>query len=111
MEPLTEAQLAVLRRRVGNGLTVEELQAVYDRTENLTETAREILEIRLATMLADPASFNVAGEYSQDTSTNIKEIRSSLAWLGDLDSPETTDDEDTLGTVEIFDPCTPHYLR
>ena len=110
MEPLTEAQLAVLRRRVGDEPDDAGLQAIYDRTESLTETAREILEVRLANWRRQAASFNVAGEYSQDTSTNIKSVESALAHLGDLDSPET-DDDDTLSTLGYHDAAQPSFLR
>lgn len=110
MPPLDEAQLALLRRKVGNGPTVEELQAIYDRVLSLTETAREVLETRLADMQSDPASFNVQGVYSQDVSTNIKALQNALAWLGDLDTP-TTDDDGATPTLNVWEPADPVFHR
>jgi hypothetical protein len=111
VEPLTEAQLATLRRRVGNAPDDAGLQAVYDRTESLTETVREILEIRLANLLADPASYSIAGEYSQDTSANIKAIESALAWLGNLDDDDPIDDSVVEDELAILNPAPPPFIR
>ena len=88
--PLTEDQVQVLRRQVGDRPTTQELQDIYDRTGSLTATAREILEVRLANYQADPASFSVHGEYSQDTGTNIAALQKALAELGDLDSGDSS---------------------
>lgn len=100
MAVLTEDQVYALRRKVGDRPTDAELQAIYDRTGSLTETAREILETRLANFMADPANFSVPGEYSQGTEKNIDALTRALASLGDLDD----DIEDGLPFLRIHRP-------
>lgn len=101
MAALTEAQLVTVRRQVGNKPTDAVVQATYDRTGTLTETVREILEIRVANLRAAPTSFSVPGEYSQDTAGQIKAIDALLAGLGDLDNTDPEDDAGGLPTVVV----------
>lgn len=89
---LTVAQIVLMRRWVGRRPSDDDLQTIYDRTGSLTETVREVLETRRADLIADPASYAITGEYSQDTRANIDAINKLLAQLGDLDSEDTGDD-------------------
>ena len=101
MAALTVDQLVTVRRRVGRQPVDAEIQTIYDRTGSLTETVREILEIRVADLRANPTSFTVPGEYSQDTAGQIKAIDAALLSLGDLDNEATEDDAVELPTVVI----------
>lgn len=101
MAALTEGQLVTLRRQVGSSPTDGELQLIFDRVGSLTETAREVLEIRLANLRAEPTSFTVPGEYSQDTSGQIKALDAQLAKLGDLDNTDPVDDAAAEPTVRV----------
>lgn len=96
---LSTADLKYLRTKVGSREppTDADLQDGYDRLGILDAVAREILEIRLADLLADPASFSVSGEYSQDTSANIRELRETLGSLGGQSALGT-------GTVQVAEP-------
>jgi hypothetical protein len=89
---LTTDQIKLMRRWVGRRPDDAALQDGYDRLGSLTETVREVLQTRRADLIADPASYSVPGEYSQDTRANLEAIDRLLAELGDLDSPETDDD-------------------
>lgn len=101
--PLVTDQLKVLRRQVGDKPSDDDLDAIYERVGSLTETAREVLEIRLANLVANPASFSVPGEYSQDTKANMDLLNKRLSSLGDLDNEDPTDDG-SLSTVVIHHP-------
>lgn len=93
MTTLTLEQEKYLRTKVWSAVELSVLQESYDRHGDLDAVAREILETRLADLLADPASFNVVGEYSQDTRTNIENIQTVLGTLGgtsDLGSGSVT---------------------
>ena len=89
---LSDAEIVAIRRRVGSVPDDTELNSIYDRTGSVTETAREVLELRLAELLRTPATFSVSGEYSQGTAENIKGLQQSLAELGDLDNDDPADD-------------------
>ncbi len=82
MASLTLTEEKYLRTKVGSAVELADLQESYDRLGTLDGVAREILETRLADLLADPASFSVPGEYSQDTRANIESIQKLLATLG-----------------------------
>ncbi len=102
MPELSPAQLATLRRAVGTRKpTTPELQDIYDRTRSITDTAREVLEQRLADYLARPASMNIPGEYGEDSQANIKALQQQLAILGDLDDTDPVDVDDGRGEVVI----------
>lgn len=79
---LTTPEEKYLRTKVGSAVDLAVLQESYDRLGSLDAVAREILETRLADLLADPASFAIPGEYSQDTRTNIENLQKTLASLG-----------------------------
>lgn len=79
---LTLPEEKYLRTKVGSAVDLAVLQESFDRLGDLDAVAREILETRLADLLADPASFTVVGEYSQDVSANIKSIQETLGSLG-----------------------------
>jgi hypothetical protein len=80
---LSTDQLVDIRRQIGDTVPPSDadLNAIYDRTGDVDELVREVLERRLATLLASPAQFSVAGEYSQSTAANIEALRKQL---GDL---------------------------
>lgn len=71
-------QMADVRREIGNKPSDAEVNVIFDRLGDLDETINEILETRLATMLAAPAQFAVSGEYSQSNAENIKALRERL---------------------------------
>lgn len=97
---LTTAEVQYLRTKVGSAEDLAVLQSTYDRLLDLDAVAREILEIRLADLLADPASFSVSGEYSQDTRTNIENLQKTLATLGGVSELAT-------GGVRVLSPDPP----
>ncbi len=79
---LTEDQLVQIRRQVGNKPDDAALNAIFDRTLDLDELVLEVLETRLATLEASPASFTVVGEYAQDTGKNIDALKDKVSALG-----------------------------
>ncbi len=79
---LTADQLVTIRRAVGNAPTDAELDAIYLRTADVPELILEVLEIRLADMKRQPASFNIPGEYGQSTGDNISALERTVSALG-----------------------------
>lgn len=78
MAALTQDQLVYVRRQIGNSPTDAELQVTYDRLADVDQVVLEVLEIRLANLIADPATFSVSGEYSQSTAVNIQALQKKL---------------------------------
>lgn len=81
MAALTDAQLVYLHDQLGDAADEGEMQDRYDRTNDVKVVVAEMLQRRLANLLADPASFSVSGEYTQNTSENIKAAQAQLAAL------------------------------
>lgn len=79
---LTVDQLVRIRRQVGDKPDNAALQSIYDRTGDLDELVLEVLEIRLANLVASPAQFTVVGEYGQDTGKNIDALKGVVGVLG-----------------------------
>jgi hypothetical protein len=91
--PLDPDQLAIVRDEIG---TVEppsdgDLDDIYDRKGGLVGVVRTVWAQRLANLLAEPATFSVAGEYSQSTRDNIEGIQNRLKELSG-----TADDSDDI---------------
>ena len=78
MAALTSDQLVYLHDHVGAGADEADLQVRYDRTGDLDAVIVEVLRRRLADFAADPAQFSVSGEYSQNTSENIRLLQAKL---------------------------------
>src|SRR5687767_9623527 len=78
--PLGTEDLIWVRRKIGTGTpTDDDLDDVYDRVGSREEVVKEVLETRLADLLANPAQFSVSGEYSQNTGANIAALQKALA--------------------------------
>lgn len=85
----TAEQIAYLRTRLGtvvdedtNPTLVENLEERYDRLGTVQLVAVEVLRERLADIanaLANPLSFSISGEYSQDSAANVPFLKSMLA--------------------------------
>ncbi len=94
MTALTGSELMYTRRRVGLLPVDADLQTIYDAYEAegvdqpLEWMILGVLETRLAELIRNPASFNVAGEYSQSTGENIKALQEQVdaqrAWMAEL---------------------------
>lgn len=101
---LTDEQLAYYRTQLGTVLDVVDLETRYTRLGDDAAVAGEVLQQRLADLLAAPSSFAIPGEYSQSTTENIKAIRAQLDDLLAGDSPGG------LSTVTIVQPGVPPDL-
>lgn len=74
-----EADLIWIRTKIGDKPVDADVEVVYNRNQyDKRATAAEILERRRANLLANPASFSISGKYSQDTRTNIEELKDAL---------------------------------
>lgn len=96
MTDLSADQLKVVRSRVGDNPTDEELNERYDRLGTVDEVIRETLEYRLANLLDRPDSFTVPGEYSESRGGQIKALQDAIAEAGGGNS-----------TVEVLSPPCP----
>lgn len=83
---LTGEDLRYLHRNVGSSPADAELQTIYDAyfsdgytPYTLDWVILDVLERRLADLVAAPTSFSVAGEYSQSTSSNLQPLRDQIA--------------------------------
>lgn len=60
--------------------TDAQLDAAHDRLgRSMWRVIEEQLRTRLSTLVGSPATFAVAGEYSQSTGENIRQLREDLA--------------------------------
>lgn len=75
---LTDDQRAYLDSKIGPGYDEADIEVRLVRLNTVAAVVREVLEIRLATLISQPSSFTVPGEYSQDTRENIKVLREAL---------------------------------
>ena len=78
---LTDEQLAYLRAELGPETTAEEVQARWERLGDPQLVAVEVVRERLAALQAGPATFSLAGVYSQSTAENLRSYREQLARL------------------------------
>lgn len=98
--PLDPDQLSTVRDEIG---TVEpptdgDLDDIYDRKGGLVGVVRVVWAQRLANLMAEPATFSVAGEYSQSTAKNIEAMQQRLKELSGA-----ADDSDDIppGGIEV----------
>lgn len=92
---LTDEQIAFFRRKLGTGTDLTDVETRLTRLEGSERAVVvEVLEERLATLIATPASFAVPGEYSQDTRDNIAVTQRSIADAkAELAAGEDVDDQ------------------
>lgn len=75
---LTAAQEAYFRSKLGTSADMVDLEARLTRLGgDEAAAALEALDQRIADLLAEPASFSVPGEYSEDRSANIRALAAS----------------------------------
>lgn len=81
----TDAQIAELRTWVPwSPPTDADLDDAADRLSgSVYQVAREYLRARLMTLVANPASFSIPGDYSQNTGENMRMIENRI---GELDA-------------------------
>lgn len=78
---LTAGQIIAIRREVGSEPDDVALNLAYDRLGSTGLVALEILETRYADLVSSPAQFTVFGEYGQNTSQNLIDLRMQLERL------------------------------
>lgn len=81
---LSAVQAAYFETRLGTLSTgdVSDIEARLARLGgdgNEPAVAVEVLEVRLADMLKNPAQFSVPGDYSENRTANIEQLRKMLA--------------------------------
>jgi hypothetical protein len=88
---LTSDQLALVRAEIGSAAPPSDadLDVIYARRGGLVGVVREVWNTRLTTLLAQPASFSIPGDYSQSTGENIRAITAKLEQWMNL--PDTSD--------------------
>lgn len=81
---LSPEDLIWVRNQIGDTTppTDADLNARYDILADRSVVVREVLDRRLANLLATPSSFSVSGEYSQSVTDNIKATEAKIAALG-----------------------------
>lgn len=79
MAALTDDQTLYLRDHLGDAVDLADAQLRYDRLGELDAVVVEVLQRRIANLVATPAQFSVAGEYSQNTAENLKALQAKLA--------------------------------
>jgi hypothetical protein len=93
---LTAAQTAYLETRLGtmDAATAADVEVRLARLGGdgyEAAAAAEVLETRLATMLQNPLKFAIPGDYSEDRSSNVSEVRRQLELaLAESGSAEAT---------------------
>jgi hypothetical protein len=99
---LTEDDTVFFRVKLGSGTDLADAESRLDRLGDRRAVVLEVLEERLATLVATPASFSVAGEYSQDTKENIRQVERSIT---DARAELETGGDVDLGLVRIQAPA------
>lgn len=81
---LSYEDLQWVRNQIGDATppSDDDLGARFAVLGDRTAVVQEVLDRRLANLLADPSSFSVSGEYSQSTEANIRGIQAKLVDLG-----------------------------
>ena len=106
--PFTDAQIAEIRTWVPwSPPTDAALDDAADRLSNsIYQVAREFLRARLMELVADPASFSIPGDYSQNTGENMRVLGERIKELDALVDAETagTDGEMSSGYLCRDDP-------
>lgn len=101
---LTDDQTAFFRQKLGEDVDLTDAETRLNASRNAGNQFKvvvEVLEQRIATYAAQPTSFSVDG-YSQNTGTNITELRKSLS-EAILDA--TSDEDLQPGAVRIVRPA------
>jgi hypothetical protein len=79
---LSQAQLDLLHGELApdpwGGPDDSELDDIFTLRGGVVGVIRQVWSTRLATLLANPASFQVSGEYGQNVTANIEAIRRRL---------------------------------
>lgn len=75
---LTEAQRAFYRTKIGTSFDDADIEARLARLGEDQLVVVEVLEERLADLTANPVSFAVPGEYSEDRSKNVELLEDAL---------------------------------
>lgn len=78
MALLSAVQEEYLRDHLGTAVDLGDAQDRYNRLNDVDAVIVEVLRRRIADLEATPAQFSVAGEYSQNTSENLKSLTAKL---------------------------------
>lgn len=98
---LEEATEAEIRTWVGTAAETSDLAARYERLRSVHAVALEVLRLRLADVLANPATFSIDGDYSQSWGENIRTLRSQVAQLELLVAAGSTAVAGTVTTGQL----------
>lgn len=98
---LSAAEVAWLRRHVGDTPPLADLEAIYTRTQSLKLTALEVTDTLLANLLSAPATFSVP-DYSQSTGENIRGLQAKKA---ELEALPNNVDSSSVSAVVIWQPA------
>jgi hypothetical protein len=95
---LTADERALVRSEIGDAEppTTTELDEIHERRGGLVGVVREVWSKRLADLLAEPASFSVAGQYSESSGDNIRAIQERLRALSG-----SADDSDVIPPMGV----------
>lgn len=106
---LTADELDALRDEVGSVPADDVLQAKHQRIGlGWRDVAVAVLKRRLIDMLANPASFSVAGEYGQSTGANIAALERKIKLLeADAAAANGTGD----GSTGVLERCDSAWSR
>ena len=94
MAALTDAETAYLLSELGDDADLTDAQLRYDRLGSVHAVVLETLRQRLASLLDGPASFSVAGVYSENNGDIIRALQAQLARL----ETETFDEDELTGS-------------
>lgn len=98
---LTETEIAFIRDVVGESPSDAELQEIYERAGTTGGVVYVVLSQQLTELIRNPANFNVSGEYSQDTRTNIEALQKRIAQFAGF-APDAEDYQPTQ--VRVVEP-------
>lgn len=75
---LSEADRAYFRTQLGTTIDETDLLSRLGRLLTNDAVAVEVLQERLATLLAAPLAFTIPGEYQADNKTNVTELQKKI---------------------------------
>lgn len=101
--PMTTDQKFDARRWVGNSPSDATLDDNYDRLGDVRAVIREILETRRAEFMRQPASFAIAGAYSQTNGGKVADLNTLLSALDGSNVDGTDDVQRTKLLVRFMD--------
>lgn len=96
---LTANDLDEIREWVGSEPGDADVEIVYGRTGSVVGAALSILRTRRADLLAGPATWAVAGEYSESNAENLKRLDAQISALERLAGEPGADLIDTVQLV------------